>query len=441
MEFRDIGRAIRRNIVLIALVLLLAIGAAVGYSALVTPTYQATTKVLFSVESSGGISDVVAGNTYLTQRIQTLVPLSGTPLILDPVIDELGLDATSAELAGSVEVAVEGVGTTVSIVAESSDPQSAVDLSTAVAESFISQVTQIDSGSGGSASTTTLRADVVQPAILPTVPSSPNWPLNIGIALAVGLVIAAAAVALRTATDPRVRDSNDVAAALGGLPTLGSVPRSRKPRLDMVSNPTGTVADAYRKLRTNAVHRFEGVPAASLLVASPSAGDGTTTVAVNLSVALAEAGEQVTLVDADLRHSRLADRLGLNGAPGLAEVLRGDVPLQDAVQTWSATGIRVLTAGAPTAQASELLGSPALNNVLTGLYTRGGIIVIDSPPALPYADAVVLADKARLVLLVARRGRTRKRALAQAHKALSAVGSVVIGATLTGGGSDDATTV
>ena len=199
------------------------------------------------------------------------------------------------------------------MVAGSSDPQSAVDLSTAVAASFSDQVTQLESNPA--VTTTTITANVVQPAVAPTSPTTPNWPLNIAIGLAVGLVVAAGAVALRTATDPRVRDAADVATAVGGLTVAGAVPPSRRPRLDMLTAPSSPTAEAYRKLRSNVRHRIEGLPAVSLLVTSPAAGEGKTTVALNLALALAESGESVTVVDADLRGSRLADRLGLRAIP------------------------------------------------------------------------------------------------------------------------------
>ena len=428
VEFRDIGRAVRRNLVLIFVILALSVGAAVAYSLIVRPTYEATTRVLFSVQSSGGIAEVVAGNQYLMQRVQTLVPLAETPLILQPVIDELGLETTSDELAPFVTVTVEGVGTTLSVVAGSSDPQSAVDLSTAVAASFSDQVTQLEANPA--VTTTTITANVVQPAVAPTSPTTPNWPLNIAIGLAVGLVVAAGAVALRTATDPRVRDAADVATAVGGLTVVGAVPPSRRPRLDMLTAPSSPTAEAYRKLRSNVRHRIEGLPAVSLLVTSPAAGEGKTTVALNLALALAESGESVTVVDADLRGSRLADRLGLRASPGFADVLKGGATVADVIQPWGESGVRVLVAGPPTPNASELLGSPTVDSVLGSLSTRGGIVIVDSPAALPFADATVLGGKTSVVLIVARRGRTRKRSLSATHEALAAVGATVIGAAL-----------
>lgn len=428
MEFRDIGRAIRRNIVLLLVVIAAALGAATAYSLIVPPTYEATTRVLYSVSSTGGMSDIVAGNAYLTQRIQALVPLAETPLILQPPIDELGLDATSDEIAQFVTVAVEGVGTTVSVIAQSTNPQAAVDLSGAVADSFSAQVTQFETDA---VSTTTLRADVVQPPLLPTSPATPNLLLNLGIGLAVGLVVAAALVAIRTATDPRIRDARDIVTATDGLPVLGGIPSSRKPRLDMLSAPASTAAEAYRKLRTQLAHRIDSTPGVSVLVTSPAVHEGKSTVAINLALALAESGEQVTLIDADLRGSTLAERLDLRSTPGFADVVRGTVPVDDAMQSWGTTGIRVLVAGGIAHNASELLGSPVTQNLIGSLATRGGVVVLDAPAALPYADAAVLADSARVVLVVARRGRTRKRDLARTIAAVSAADSTIAGVVLT----------
>ena len=111
-------------------------------------------------------------------------------------------------------------------------------------------------------------------------------------------------------------------------------------------------------------------------------------------------------------------------------MLKGGATVAEVIQPWGESGVRVLVAGPPTPNASELLGSPTVDSVLGSLSTRGGIVIVDSPAALPFADATVLGGKTSVVLIVARRGRTRKRSLSATHEALAAVGATVIGAAL-----------
>ena len=119
--------------------------------------------------------------------------------------------------------------------------------------------------------------------------------------------------------------------------------------------------------------------------------EGKTTVATNLAHVLTQSGEQVILVDADLRRPQVADRLGLNPSIGLTNVLLETTHLDDALQSSPRLpGLQVLTSGPIPPNPSELLGSQRMRDVLTALQGRSTIVVFDAPPLLPVTDAAEL---------------------------------------------------
>jgi capsular exopolysaccharide synthesis family protein len=164
-------------------------------------------------------------------------------------------------------------------------------------------------------------------------------------------------------------------------------------------------------------------------VTSPGEGDGKSTTAANLAVALAESGQQVVLIDADMRRAGLAPLLGLEGAVGLSNVVIGQVEVDEALQTWRKL-LTVLPAGTLPPNPSELLGSQSMADLLDLLMTRFDMIVLDAPPALPVTDAVVLSTLVDGLVVVVRSGRTSRPVLSELRRRLETVQAHVLGLVL-----------
>jgi capsular exopolysaccharide synthesis family protein len=161
--------------------------------------------------------------------------------------------------------------------------------------------------------------------------------------------------------------------------------------------------------------------------ALPAEGKSTTT--SNLAIALAQAREPVTVIDADFRHPQLSKYLGIKGGIGLSEVLIGKVTLEEALQPWEDGVLNVLSSGATPPNPSELLGSRAMARVVAKLCERG-MLIIDSPPVLPFTDAAVLAKVADATLMVVRANSTRVDKVEHAIQALRTVDAQLAGAVL-----------
>lgn len=187
-------------------------------------------------------------------------------------------------------------------------------------------------------------------------------------------------------------------------------------------------SQAYRKLRTHLLYAQGGATPKTLMVTSPAASEGKTTVSGNVAATFAQQGLRVVVVDADLRRPRLHTLIAVPRTPGLTEVLQGEVSLDDAIR--SAAGMDVVPAGRLVGQVSELLGGAEMGRVLRELAARYDVVVIDTPPVLAAADAEILGAQADAVLMVVRAGRTDRPAAAFAAQQLRAVGAHILGVVL-----------
>ena len=197
--------------------------------------------------------------------------------------------------------------------------------------------------------------------------------------------------------------------------------------------PQSTAAERYRLLRTRIRQAERGRTLRSIIVTSPSKGDGKSLTAANLALTMAqEFHQRVLLLDADLRRPSVARLFGLPDGPGLAEVLMGVADLESALVRLDEQHLTVLPAGAPVAQPAELLGSASMRRVLDTLSKTYDRILIDMPPVSPLADVHVLSPTVDGLLMIVRAGSTSKPAIERALSGLDV--TKVLGLVLNGTG-------
>ena len=168
------------------------------------------------------------------------------------------------------------------------------------------------------------------------------------------------------------------------------------------------LGEAYRNLRTALLLSRAGAPPKVTLVTSALAGEGKTVTAVNTAAMLAQLGASVLLIDADMRRPRCHRVLDLDNNLGLTEVLTGVRDLHDLIRPTAVANLFILSSGSVPPNATELVGSPKMHQVVTQLQQIYDYIVIDSPPVMPVSDALLLATIADGVLLVTNASRTPK---------------------------------
>ncbi|ACQ79213.1 capsular exopolysaccharide family [Beutenbergia cavernae DSM 12333] len=409
---------------------LVALGAACAWVAIATPTYLASSQVYVSVRGDSDTAALVQGSTFAQQRVASYAAMVSTPAVLDPVIEELGLALTAEELGRAVVGRAVVDTSLIDISASSTDAATAARIADAAAASLAETVARFEPAADGGPSPVTVSA--TRAAAVPSTPDSPNVPLALGLGLVAGLACGVAGVALREALDTRVRTEAHVRDATHGMAVLAAVPAVKGVTSSraLLDRPRGPQAEAFRRLRSNLEFMRVPHPPRTLLVTSSVSGEGKTTTAVNLALALRAGGRTVLLVDADLRRSAVAAAMGLVDSVGLTTCLIGAARLEDVVQTWGEGDLDVLAAGPTPPNPGDLLGSSAMTDLLADLTSRYDVVVLDSAPLLPVADTTALAAEVDGVLLVAAAGRTSRAALTDAAAALSAVGARRLGIVL-----------
>ncbi|WP_448616163.1 hypothetical protein [Modestobacter sp. URMC 112] len=283
------------------------------------------------------------------------------------------------------------------------------------------------------------QAALLSPASLPRSAVGPDYLLNGGAGLVVGLLVGLGSALLRDRLDDTVRGTRDLADA--GLALLAPVPVAPGPgggRLPVLDHPDPPGAEAYRLLGRK-LSRAAGPQhrAPSVTVVTSAVGDdGAAAVVAGTGIALALGGTAVLLVDGDLRDPRLAELLDVAPGAGLGGVLTGAVPLGDAVQGTPVPGLRLLPAGEALAQApGDVLTERPLRELLDRVPPDVGHVLVRTPPLLTAAETATMADHAHRVVVAATAGRTRRRDLRAAVDELRDAGAPVLGAVLSVPGS------
>src|SRR5215211_1254716 len=282
---------------------------------------------------------------------------------------------------------------------------------------------------------------VIEPAALPTSASRAR-PIRVGLGLVVGLVVGILAAFLSDRTDTRLRGPGELAERLG-RPILGQIPRLRRGGgLAMVDQPESAAADAYRRLRARLTEVAGRLELTSIMVVSPGPGEGKSTTAANLAVAVAESGREVLLVSADLRRPTIHELFGLPNTYGLSDILLDGLPettgeswpTDDRRRTllhfWSAAPrLWVLVSGPSPQHPSTLLDSTTMRQFLKEQGDLFNLIVLDCPLALA-PDSLALASLADGVLLVADAKQTNRSAVSAVRDELDHLGDKLIGSVL-----------
>lgn len=207
-------------------------------------------------------------------------------------------------------------------------------------------------------------------------------------------------------------------------------------RLVAAIAPQAAAAERYRLLRTRIKQAERGRAVRSIVITSPSKGDGKSLTAANLALTMAqEFHQRVLLVDGDLRRPAIARLFGIPEGPGLTEVLLGVADLESTLVRLPDQHLTVLPAGAPPAQPAELLGSATMRRVLDSLGTRFDRILIDMPPVAPLADVHVMSPMIDGLLMIVRAGSTPKPAIERALTGLDM--GKVLGLVLNAAGDGD----
>ncbi|WP_396020100.1 polysaccharide biosynthesis tyrosine autokinase [Arthrobacter sp. ISL-85] len=421
---------LRRSWLLVVASTLIGLLLGAAASLLTKPTYTAETQLFVAIQNSGTIQELQQGNSFSQARVQSYVEIIHSPVVLQPVIDSLGLPTTAAELATRIKASSDLETVLINISASDTSAVQSAAIAQAVAASTISAVDTLEKPQTGGSSP--VRLSVIKPASAPPSPSAPNTRLNVLIGFVVGLGAGLGAMMVRGSLDKRIRGELDLR-TVTDCPLLGGIAfdqdATKKPLLTQTPQQSPR-AESFRQLRTNLKFANVSGDAKSVLVTSSLPGEGKSTTATNLAIALAQAGETVCLVDADLRRPMVGEYLGLDRHAGLTTALVGDADVNDLLHQWGEDDLYVLTSGEIPPNPSELLGSESMRVLIDRLEQVFDHVIIDAPPLLPVTDAAVLAQRVGGIVLVVGAQKLKNQDLEKSLASLELVGSNLLGIVL-----------
>src|SRR3984893_5894244 len=314
MTARDYARLLRRRWPLVAVVTLICGGAATALSLSTTKEYASRVSLFVSAsQSPSEIGSIIPAEQLTQQRGTSYAELASSRNLASAVVPRLGRAGSAESLASHISASVPTNTVVIDIVV--TDPSRALvpTIADAVGEQLSSRVAQLETPLSGRSSP--IKVSVAESATVPRGPATPKTTRNILFGVIVGLALGAGLAILIEVFDTRIKDLDTLRDRLGLTP-LGLMPFDREAKkrpLVVRDAPRSAGAEPFRQLRTN-LH-FLGIeqPPRSILLTSTLPAEGKSTTAANLAIALAQAGEPATLVDADFRHPQRSQHLGHQG--------------------------------------------------------------------------------------------------------------------------------
>ena len=198
-------------------------------------------------------------------------------------------------------------------------------------------------------------------------------------------------------------------------------------------SPTGSIAEQFRAVKTHIFSTDRAETLKIIAITSPANGEGKTIAAINLAIVTAQdSGKPVLLIDCNLRKPSVASLLGISGDRGIGDILCGNARLSEEITATDIKNLSVLTVGQINCNATELLNSQKIKDLLSEARRMYGYVIIDMPAVIPYSDPRILGPLVDGVVIVIRAGRTRREVIARAESILKSVGVNVLGYVLTG---------
>ena len=374
MDLRDLLSILRARWIVLTVATLIGGLIALVVSLLMAPRYEARIQFYVTVAAGDNAAAAYQGSLGAQQRVESYAALAESLDIARKVIDLAGVDLPPEQVASDT-VAFADAGTVLLNVAVSDvDPRRALDLAEAFGEVLPDVINDLETPEGGAPALAKLT--VVNPPTLPSEPVAPRTEQNLAIGLALGLLVGVGVALLSHSFDRRVKSKQQVE-EIAGKPVIGSIPFRRKEDREADSAHVvpfreghSPAAESFRRLRTNLQFLNVDRPPRVIVLTSSVAMEGKSETAVNLSLALAEAGNRVLLIEADLRRPRVVNYLEMPDKVGLTNILSGQAPFEEVVQETRHEGVDLLACGPLPPNPSELLASETAKSLLEDLRTQ-----------------------------------------------------------------------
>ena len=354
---------------------------------------------------------------------------------------------------GLMSAEMKGTGKELDKMAQYTTLKKEVEANVALYNSLYARIKE----AGISAASKSVDIQVVDPARVPDEPIKPRRILNLAVGLLAALIGGIGLAFICEEFDNKLRSPDDIRRWIGSanVSIIPMIPESSEPEslswsrriagvlppvagternnMFFLERPDSPEGEAVQALYASIMLSWPNNPPQTLLIVSAFPGEGKTTVALNLSYALAQHAN-TCLVDADLRKGRVADALSLPTGQGLGDVLTSDATLESSVLEVPGVGnLSILPAGRTKGNFGQLICSAKMGQTLSLLRERFRFVVIDSAPILPFVDGRALSTLADAVVLVGRAGVTTRQAMRRSVELISEVhGAPILQVVLNG---------
>ena len=428
-ELRQLWCILRKRWIIVLtlpLIAALIMGAISAY--VIKPVYQASTTVIVGRKVSEAALEAktqVFGNSVLQQLIKNYTEMAKGHMVEKNVIDELKLSLTVEQLDKMITVTQVNTTDLLEIKVTNTNPRLAAVIANSTAQEF-SKTVLADS------------VNIVDPAEIPTMPTTPNKTKNVLFALLVGLIASLSLIFLFEYMDNTVKNSSDVKDFLG-IPLLGLIANHETGKrgknasansLITLEETKSPISESYRSIRTNIEFANIDSIAQKILITSSGPHEGKSITVANLAVSMAQSGKSVLVLDADMRNPAQHKLFGLANRKGLSGALGQDQDFRDYISETTVPGLLVLTGGSIPPNPAELVGSERMNRLIEEASGQFDMVLIDTPSVGAVTDAAILAQKVDGVIMVLASGEVNKDYAQTAKEHLDNVGAKILGAVL-----------
>ena len=417
----------------------------------VTPLYQAS--AMFYVNNSsislGEASVSISSGDISASRglVKSYIVILNTRETLNDVVDYAGVDRTYSQVKSMISAQAVDNTEIFRVVVTSPDPREAERIANAVAYILPKRIASIIEGSS---------AKVVDSAVVPSSPSSPNKTKNAMVGFVLGLALSAGFVILRELMDISVHSEDDIAQSckypiLTSIPDMNGNSKSggyygygkkhvydktalkKSKQVVLVGRDISFAAsESYKLLRTMLQSSFaDGEMCHVIGVSSAMAGEGKSLSAVNLAYSTSQLDKRVLLIDCDMRRPSLADKIPIAKAPGLSDYLTGQVSADKLLQYCGIKddhqAFHAISSGRTPPNPMELLTSERMERMISHLRKNYDYIILDLPPVGEVGDAIAAASLLDGVLMVVRQDYCNRIALKSALRQFEFVNAKILG--------------
>lgn len=420
MELRDYLNIIKKRWIVIVAITLLVIAVILVYSFVQEPVYEAKATCMVSATLMG--QSEYSAIQIIQQLLETFNKIAVSSPVLENASQRLKSTRSPSQLKQAITSKVILDTQLILVSAKDAEPVTAVLEANAAADSLIYFVNQ-NEGNG------TYQIVKVESAAVPKSPVSPKPLRNAILGGFLGLLLGLGSAVVLESIDVSVKSKEELGKLLE-RPVLGEIPLSSNNSSGAVSDNAiedSGILEPTRTLRTNIQYMDIDAKLRTILITSPSQGEGKTFISRQLAKAFAAGGKKVILVDADLRKTAHDSE---KHAQGLTDAIIGTVDLGAVIKNTETEQVDLLLSGPFPPNPSELLGSEAMLKILDSLRASYEVVILDSSPIGMFSDPLVLASKVDGTLLVVESRNTSAESVKSAAQSLTGPNMNLLGAVL-----------